>query len=123
MSRALDGARCNVLLSVWIDAQARSVALAGELDFTVEHLLVEAVAGLDGPGDITIDLAELTFIDASGLSAVVRVRNIQQANGFILRIVGANPFVTRVFGLGGLAELLAPQRENSDPDLKILESR
>ena len=98
-------------LSVHIDGAARLVTLAGELDIAAVPPLLEGLAVLTSlaePGDIIIDLTELTFIDASGLGAAVQVRNIQLANGFVLQIVRANPLVTRVFSLGGLARLLYP---------------
>jgi anti-sigma B factor antagonist len=106
ITQALDRARNDVRLSVQIDGDARLVALAGELDIAAVPLLFQGLARLAEPGDIIIDLTELSFIDASGLGAAVQVRNIQLANGFDLHIVRANPRVTRVFNLGGLARLL-----------------
>jgi anti-anti-sigma factor len=101
-------AQHNVRLSVRIDRQERLVALAGELDFAAVPLLFDGLARFGKPGDIIIDLSELTFIDAAGLGAAVHVRNTQLANGFDLHIVRANPLITRVFRLGGLSQLLYP---------------
>jgi anti-anti-sigma factor len=106
--QAADRTRNDVAFSVQIDGRARLVALAGELDAAAVPLLVEGLARLGEPGDIIIDLAELTFIDAAGLGATVQARNSQLANGFDLGIVHATRFVTRVFSLGGLDQLLCP---------------
>lgn len=84
------------------------MALAGELDFAAVPLLFDGLARFGKPGDIIIDLSELTFIDAAGLGATVHVRNTQLANGFDVHIVRANPLITRVFRLGGLSQLLYP---------------
>lgn len=101
--------RREVRLSVHVNRDARSVALAGELDIAAVPLLFVGLASLlEPPGEITIDLTQLTFIDASGLGAAVRIRNSQLASGFDLHIIGANCLVTRVFSLGGLAPLLDP---------------
>jgi anti-anti-sigma factor len=108
ITQALDGARNDARLRVEIDRGARWVALAGELDLAAVPLLFEGIAGFREPGDIIIDLTALTFIDAAGLGAAVHVCNSQRANGFVLQIVRANPFVTRVFSLGGLTSLLYP---------------
>ena len=100
--------RDDAAFSVQIDENARLLSLAGELDLAAVPLLVEGLASLGKPGDIRIDLAELTFIDAAGLGAAVQARNAQLATGFELGIVRATRSVTRVFGLGGLAALLGP---------------
>lgn len=105
-TRALDRARSDARLSVQVERAARTVALAGEFDFSAVPRLLEDVASFGEPGDIIIDLTELTFIDASGLGAAVRIRNSQLADGFDLHIVRANRLVTRVFTLGGVAQLL-----------------
>lgn len=115
-TQAVNRTRNDIAFSVQIDRFARSVALAGELDGAAVPLLVEGLASLGEPGDIVIDLAELTFIDAAGLGAAVQARNTQLASGFDLGIVHATRSVTRVFSLGGLAQLLYPaQRGETEP--------
>lgn len=96
----------DAAISVRIDGKSRSVALAGELDLAAAPVVLNGLAGLSPQGDVLIDLAGLTFIDAAGLGTLVRVRNAQLENGFRLHLVRAKPAVTRVFELGGLAGLL-----------------
>lgn len=50
---------------------ARGLRLVGELDLGTVHLLVTALDRLPDGAD-TLDLAELTFMDASGLHALER---------------------------------------------------
>ena len=105
-AQACNRTRNDAAFSLRIDATARSVALAGEFDLVAVPALIEALANLGKPGDISLDLTELTFIDAAGLGAAVTARNSQLANGYDLQILRANPSVTRVFKLGGLAQLI-----------------
>lgn len=51
----------------------RVLALDGELDMADTDALVAATAALTAPpGDLTLDLTRLTFIDSSGLLALLR---------------------------------------------------
>ena len=57
---------------VWSLDGFRGLALAGELDMASARVLREAFETLPGTGPATLDLAELTFIDSSGLHEIVR---------------------------------------------------
>jgi len=51
----------------------RVLALDGELDMADTEALMEAAAAFaSAPGDLTLDLSRLTFIDSSGLLALLR---------------------------------------------------
>ena len=47
----------------------RTLRLAGELDMATVSLLRDALEGLPAGGSTSLDLAELTFLDSSGLNA------------------------------------------------------
>jgi len=50
----------------------RNLALSGEFDLTVTHLLLDAAAnGEATSGDYVLDLRDVTFIDSSGIRAIV----------------------------------------------------
>jgi anti-sigma B factor antagonist len=52
----------------------RILALDGELDMADTEALVEAAAAFAAePGDLTLDLSRLTFVDSSGLLALLRI--------------------------------------------------
>lgn len=81
------------------------VRLRGELDLAyagpVRAVLVEIVAS-----EVVLDLRDLTFIDASGLSALLAARRQIADQGHRLVLMGAVRAVRRVFELTGLADLL-----------------
>lgn len=49
----------------------RGYRLSGEIDLGTHDVLTAALARLDGPGDIHLDLSSLEFCDAAGLGAMV----------------------------------------------------
>lgn len=62
----------------------------------------------DNPGDSTIDISGLSFIDAAGLGCLVDINNRLTAVGARLRLTGTTPKLRRIFVLGGLAGLGEP---------------
>jgi len=63
------------------------LALDGELDMGDTDALLDAAAALvDQPGDLTFDLRALTFIDSSGLLALLRIADrVHDGNLILLR--------------------------------------
>jgi len=61
----------------------RDFQLHGELDMAaVDAFLRGTVGALDSPGDIVLDLTRLTFMDSSGLKAVVALA--QRVDGIVV---------------------------------------
>lgn len=56
-----------------VNGQHAELAVAGEVDVSTEAVLREALVGLvaDGATDLVVDLAEVTFMDSSGLRALI----------------------------------------------------
>ena len=82
----------------------RSLVLSGELDMAYTETLAEAVGPLvEEPGDVTIELQDLSFIDSSGLLALLRVADRVRDGKLILR----NPSepVRRVLDMVELADV------------------
>ena len=79
------------------------LALRGELDMSVVDRLKEPIATFEGSdvASIVLDLRDLTFVDSSGLHAILGARRRSEANGHQLRVVGASPTVRRVFEITG----------------------
>jgi anti-anti-sigma factor len=96
-----------------IDAEHRDVIVAGEVDIVTSPAITDATAELndDGPGDINLDLDEVTFIDASGVSAVVAADEEQTRRHTELHVRSCNAFVRRVFTLCGLGRLVGGPSE------------
>ena len=82
-----------------ITADGHTVRLSGELDVVTADAVTQAVARLIDPREI--DLSDVTFMDSSGLHALLRLRSIRQ-----LRINNPLPPVLRVVELTGTADLL-----------------
>jgi anti-anti-sigma factor len=83
-----------------------SVAVAGELDLATVGRLEEAVAGELAAGavaELVVDLAEVTFLDSTGLGALLRIRQATQHAGGRLTISRAAAGPARVIGIAGLS--------------------
>lgn len=82
----------------------------GELDIAsapeIRKASCDLVAALAPGTRLVVDLGGLSFIDAAGLSAIVRLSNRVRAAGGTLRIEAVPPSIRRVFGLAGLELLL-----------------
>jgi len=54
-------------------------------------------------GRLELDLGQVTFIDSSGLQAVMAARHDLEDDGTVTRIVSVSPAVARVAEIAGLA--------------------
>jgi anti-sigma B factor antagonist len=80
----------------------RILALDGELDMADTQTLVEAAAAFAvEPGDLTLDLSRLTFIDSSGLLALLRIAD-QMSDGRLI-LLRPTEQVRKVFDMVELA--------------------
>jgi len=89
------------------DGTAR-VRLAGDLDLSTVPALrarVEALRG-DGSALIVLDLAELDFIDSTGLRLILELHGEAARDGFALALVPGGDAVQRVFDITGTADVL-----------------
>lgn len=115
-------------LEVSVLEAPRTLRLAGELDLNeADHLAARLAAEGAGGGDLTLDLSQLTFIDSTGLRALLRTVDALAGRGnLVLR--SPSPPVRRVLDLMGLGgqtsglvvragdELEQPQAESRDYD-------
>jgi anti-anti-sigma factor len=77
------------MLEIAATEEARSLALAGELDLaTTPMLLDRADVLLEGTGDLRLVLAEVTFIDSQGIRAFIQLARALDGRG---RLVLAEP--------------------------------
>jgi anti-anti-sigma factor len=98
MERSDGPFRVEVLL------EQRTLVLSGELDMAYTDTLTDAVAPLvEQPGDVTVDLQALSFIDSSGLLALLRTADRVQDGNLVLRRP-SDP-VRRVLDLVELADV------------------
>jgi anti-sigma B factor antagonist len=89
-------------------ADTLTVALHGEIDVLnvdeVRQALTEAVAA--GPGQIVVDLADLSFIDSTGLGALVFGFQRARDRGITLSLANPTRGVRQVLVLSGLLEVV-----------------
>jgi len=100
----------SALVSVDVEhRQAPPVALvrvSGELDFGTTPRLVEALAGLPGPGEhLVFDLTGLQFCDSSGLGALIAAHKVTEASGTTLYLTGLAPTVRTAIEITSLDQL------------------
>lgn len=95
-------------LSVHREGSLVRLRAVGDLDLdTAPKLLTEVVAQLDtGAKDLVIDLAELAFIDSSGLGTLVGCWRRAQQAGATLMVANPNEDVSITLEITGLDQIL-----------------
>jgi anti-sigma B factor antagonist len=79
------------------------VAVAGEVDIATVTQLRESLFELAASGrTLVVDLDQVSFIDSSGLAALVGAARRADAHGARLRVVCARPQTRQLFRLTGL---------------------
>ncbi len=80
------------------------VSVTGELDIaTAEQAYAYISDVIDGwPAPVSVDLAGLTFCDASGLGALARVARHARQAGRQLKLTSARPSLVKIMRITGL---------------------
>lgn len=88
-----------------MSSQATVVALEGEIDIAVRDEVGERLqtAAASGEGPIVVDLAEVTFMDSSGLAALADLVGV--ADDREVRLRQPSVQVRRVLELSGLLQV------------------
>jgi anti-anti-sigma factor len=83
------------------------VTLAGEVDLDGSAQLRDVlVSGLQGARGAVVDLAEVGFMDSSGINAFIAAHQAAEAGGNWLRLAAPRPAVRRVLQLVGVDTLI-----------------
>lgn len=94
------------------------VELAGEVDRAtsdrLRQLVVEAVSA-GAPAEVVVDLTEVTAFEASGIAALITVRDAAQRAGVALRVRCSDEGVRRSLAMAGLASRQAPDTRGGQP--------
>jgi anti-anti-sigma factor len=101
-------------ISAQRDGDRVAIALVGELDYHgAERMAVELGALIAAPATrVEMDATGLTFVDSSGLRAIMLARAKAHDIGATFRISTASLVVERVIEIAGLAGvLLAPETD------------
>jgi len=94
--------------------EAGVLAVSGELDIaTVDQFLAQARAALEAAsGVLVVDFGGVTFVDSTGLSSLVRLRNEARRNGKDVDLVRVRQEVRRVLDVTGLSELFPDKTDD-----------
>jgi anti-sigma B factor antagonist len=85
----------------------RTLIVHGELDIATAPELVDLLARLRHHGHaVTLDLAEVTFMDSTGLTLLMDAQTQSQQNGWAFAVRRPSQAVRRVFELAGVERLL-----------------
>lgn len=90
--------------------------VAGDVDLAVtQQLIDEGQRGLSEPGRtaLVLDLERVTFMDSSGLSALVILRNAAARVGRTVQLTNVPPNITRLLALSALDTLFAAPRHDA----------
>lgn len=100
-------------------SQDAVLRLAGDLDFQTAALVHQQVdlALVGRPAQLVLDLRGLTFIDSTGLAAIVYAWRAAQDRQATVQLHDVPAFLASVLDITGVGELLArPLPEAADPD-------
>ncbi|WP_290856620.1 STAS domain-containing protein [Hamadaea sp.] len=92
------------------EPDATAVIVRGDVDLTtVAQLTEELQSATQGEQDVVIDLAGVTFIDSTGVRALVEAYRSARQAGLQLSVRGARHWVARVLEVTGVATMLSAQ--------------
>ena len=94
------------------DHNSAEVTAVGEVDIHTCAQLEEALLGLvgDGVSKVTLDLADVAFIDSSGLRALVVAHKALEENGGSLVVANPSSMAARLLEVTGLKTLFGGER-------------
>jgi len=92
-----------------------TVRVRGELDIaTADQAYAYLRDVVDSqPGPVTMNLAELTFCDAAGLSVLARVAGHARRSGRPLKLAAARPSMVRIMRITGMDETFPEVRSQA----------
>ena len=99
----------RLTISTSTDGGTTTLEVAGDLDPSSAPLLDEAVGAAlaqDGVEEVVVDASGITFVDSSGLSALVNAHSDATDAGIRFVVDNPTPLCTRLFEATGLTDLL-----------------
>jgi anti-anti-sigma factor len=94
-----------------------TLVLSGELDLVsagaLEAMLL--LLGSEGVSGVALDLSKLTFMDSTGLRAVLCAKQVAESHGYEFLVVPGPRNIQRLFELTGLLEVLPFEKPAERP--------
>jgi anti-sigma B factor antagonist len=100
----MDSVHEGFAMNVSVTNGMRIVTIVGEIDLAVAPAMQAVLT--DGHTDIIVDLSGVTFLDSSGIAAILRAYRHQTASGHCLSMRGATGPVRRVLEITGIDSVL-----------------
>ncbi|MFI1995268.1 STAS domain-containing protein [Actinoplanes sp. NPDC020271] len=100
-----------------MDSDAYLIRLSGELDYAVAQELTEVLAASTGRSGVTaihLDMAAVTFLDATIITVLVHAHQAAARTGRQLRVHGPQGRARRVLDLTGVLLFLSPDTATPD---------
>lgn len=98
-----------------LDGQRGAVALSGECDLaTRDECMAALMSAVHAVPDVVVDLGGLTFMDSSGVHALVTAHRAAVERGGRLSVVNAAGMVAHVLEITGVGALLDPRNGSGD---------
>jgi anti-anti-sigma factor len=107
-SRRLEPVPLRLTTHLTADGEAR-LAVAGEIDIATVAPLADAMIGIirdQRPVRLVVDFAEVTFLDSSGVAALVAAWRSASASQTDFTVVNCGPAVLRVLEITGMVQAL-----------------
>ncbi|GAA3062155.1 STAS domain-containing protein [Actinokineospora globicatena] len=90
-----------------IEQDRATISVTGELDTHTSIPFKQALLALaDTHAEVVVDLANLEFIDSSGLSAFIAAHKRTLLNGNRVLLDQVPPFLSRILAITGLVEII-----------------
>jgi anti-sigma B factor antagonist len=112
----MDTATVPFGLDVRIGARALMIAVHGELDAATAPEMTRALATAmaESKGRVSLDLADVKFVDSNGLAALTRARRSYADGGRTLSLRRPSDGVRRLVALSGLAPYLGMRQPSNE---------
>lgn len=93
------------------------LAIVGDLDLASAHELLAAAESSAGAAEpLRLDLSGVTFLDSTGVGALLKIRRAATDAGREVRVTGRSEAVDRVLELAGISELFSPAERDGDAE-------
>jgi anti-anti-sigma factor len=92
----------------------------GEIDLTVAADLLHTITCAGSTGttpEVVVDLDRVTFLDSSGIAALMRAYQLLAEQGTVLRVEGGPHNVRSVLSITGVDRILGLVVERYEPDV------
>lgn len=117
-SRHLEPVPLGLVTHATDDGEVR-LAVAGEIDIATVDPLADAMIGIirdRRPVRLVVDFTEVTFLDSSGVAALVAAWRSAAASQIDFTVVNCGPNVLRVLEITGMVQALAAGAYAGAPD-------